>query len=490
MSWMIKCVDSYSKLCFAVIVLFTIYCVFMQPFIGLSNNGDFQRFSLKFGVDFPFNVWDLSDTEHRNMAMFQRVFNGYIIVDAWNTGYFTTYELIGWISRAVCAVLSKTGLYDIRYIGGVSVLFVLVSTYSIFITIKKYSIVSRMLIIAALLLLLTDPFYIQYYDSFFTEQSFFCYGLMFVAAYLRHCQSHSRLSLFVEVTALALLVFSKTQNFAVIIPGFAALILQQYLVLGKNAKRKIIAVSILFVLECGILTAIKAYPVDARIHDPKVVTYNTVMGRLLKVCDDPSAHLIAMGFDGDQVENIKGNIGNVAFVNSFAGDNPEIYKKLSSIRTEFGMFVREPSLVFKAMKDMQDSLYKDVDFLANFQPAELAHKRTSLFSFHNMVIGKILPRNYICLFAVMLAGLMFSLFRAFMDKDPRQLIISVMSFSVILMYAVSAVGDGWDNVKHLYVVNLLSWVVYGYLILLYFVSGLSAVRKVCKHKPFASCKTL
>lgn len=471
-----KWVDSYSKLCFAVIVLFTIYCVFMQPFIGLSNNGDFQRFSLKFGVDFPFNVWDLSDTEHRNMAMFQRVFNGYIIVDAWNTGYFTTYELIGWISRAVCAVLSKTGLYDIRYIGGVSVLFVLVSTYSIFITIKKYSIVSRMLIIAALLLLLTDPFYIQYYDSFFTEQSFFCYGLMFVAAYLRHCQSHSRLSLFVEVTALALLVFSKTQNFAVIIPGFAALILQQYLVLGKNAKRKIIAVSILFVLECGILTAIKAYPVDARIHDPKVVTYNTVMGRLLKVSDYPSEHLIAMGFDSKQIDKIKGNIGNVAFVNTFVPDNPEIYKKLSSIHTEFSMFVREPSLVFKAMKDMQDSLYKDVDFLANFQPAELAHKRTSLLSFHNMILGKILPRNYVCLFVVMLVAFVFSMLRAFIEKDPRQLIISILSSSVILMYAVAAVGDGWDNVKHLYVVNLLSAVIYGYLISLYLETVIIAVK--------------
>lgn len=384
----------------------------------------------------------------------------------------------------VCAVLSKTGLYDIRYLGGLTAAFVLFAAWSIIKTARSYSPAARIAVISVLLVLLTDPFYVQYYNSFFTEQSFFCYGLIFVAAFLRNCRTRSKSSLFIEITALSLLIFSKTQNVVVIIPGLAAIILQQYILNSwKQQKREVLFAAWLIVMECTILGSIKSHQPDhpdIPVLDPQIATYNVVMGRLLRVSDDPVRHLTQMGFDSVKVEKIKGNIGNSAYVNTFSSDNLGIYKKLRSIHNELRMIGREPSLVFKSLKDIQNSLYRDVDYLANFQSAELAHRKTSLLSFHNGILSKALPRNYVCLFGVMLTGMLISLIWAFRYRDPRLLIIAMLSSSVILMYTAVALGDGWENEKHLHAVNLLSGIVHIYVLLLFCWAGVRWLKRRLK----------
>jgi len=436
----------------------------LNPIIGLANNGDFQRFSLKFGVDFPFNVWDQNDLEHRNMSLFARVFNGYVIVAPQNTGFFSSYEFIGWLSRGVSTLLSKTGLYDIRYLGGVCASLVLVSTYSIFKTARTYKTSNRLFIIICLTLLLTDPFYIQYYNCFFTEQAFFCYGLLFVAAFLWNCSSKSSISLVIEIISLTLLGFSKSQNIVVIFPAAIAILIQQCFHFCKRERIKfLVASTCLIVVMCVTMISVKARPAEKPISDNKVVTYNTIMGRLLRISDDPFSQLQAMGFSDEEIQIITGNIGNSAFVNTFPADNPKIYDKLSSMKTELEMIIREPALVFKAMADIQNDLYRDVYYLANFQAEEYATQKTSLLSFHNDVLSKIAPRNYVVLFFCMAIITVYSIFVAFKNRDSRGLIAGIISSSVMMMYFVVAIGDGWENIKHLYVVNILSGIAYGYL---------------------------
>ncbi len=84
--------DKYTIICLLFILVYSVYMIIVPPFIGIANNGDFERFSHKFGVFYPYNAWD---EQHYQITFVHNIISGFKTGTPTETGFFSSYEIVG-----------------------------------------------------------------------------------------------------------------------------------------------------------------------------------------------------------------------------------------------------------------------------------------------------------------------------------------------------------------------------------------------------------
>ena len=160
-----KITEIYTAICLLVIVAISIYMIIIPPFVGIANNGDFERFANKIGIFYPFNAWS---EENYNRVFFHNTIAKFVIKPGIDTGFFSSYELIAWISRGLCSLFSKTGEYDIRFMGITSFIFTYIGIAFLFYAIRDFRFLTRIVIQTVVTFCVLDPYFVQFYNSFYS----------------------------------------------------------------------------------------------------------------------------------------------------------------------------------------------------------------------------------------------------------------------------------------------------------------------------------
>lgn len=193
-----------AAVCGAGILL---YLLFGTPFIGVADNGDFQRVMATSGLNY-----DPDGTDYRDR------FFGYAHMHyAYDTlfrGAYITTQIIPVIIARFLGLVWDRHLFDIRVLGFIYTLLMTAAAYLIVRTGKTSSRAAGIALAAAVLFVFFDIGYTVYFNSFFAEPVSFLFLLLSVGTgmMLAGQEEPSPKLLAAFFVCVAMLVCSKIQN--------------------------------------------------------------------------------------------------------------------------------------------------------------------------------------------------------------------------------------------------------------------------------------
>lgn len=186
----------------------------VPPVVGLADTADFDRLWRWFGIG-----TEIKDPDYRYFRYLIREWN----IDAGRTessGFLSSDLLFVAASLPVNALLSPTGIFDIRALGAVRAVALLVVAFLLLSVARRGGTPMVLYVGAVLLLVVADVGYIAYFNSGFTEPGSFIFTLASIALFatLVLDERHRLSWLVCLVVACALLAWTKPQNVVVAIP--------------------------------------------------------------------------------------------------------------------------------------------------------------------------------------------------------------------------------------------------------------------------------
>ena len=145
--------------------------LFIPPFIGLADNGDFPKIAGRLSLGPKYEgqnfIHFVSDYVHSPRYY-------------WNSGIFSTEFPLAWIAT------TKDGdTFDIRWLGAVHTILLLCALYVLIRTLRPLRTWPRLLIAATAIFIFTDVHYVSYFNSFYTDAAALL-GLLLTVALAVH----------------------------------------------------------------------------------------------------------------------------------------------------------------------------------------------------------------------------------------------------------------------------------------------------------------
>lgn len=261
-----------------------VYLLFISPFAGVADNGDFLRVMLTGGLDYgvPDEAYEdrFFGFAHQFFA-YDHFFRGF---------YFSTQIILVAVARLI-GYLFNTSLFDIRVLGAFYSLLLLAATYLLVRHNGYKSLITGAVLGLALLFVFFDIGYTAYFNSLFGEPVSLVFLLLTLAFGLRLVNEErpSRAVLWLYFISVFFLTCSKIQNapvgilFALIGLRFAGLQAQyswRRLVLWLSGAMVVISI-VMYI----------AAPKDFK----DINLYQTVFFGILKDSPDVSGDLKALG---------------------------------------------------------------------------------------------------------------------------------------------------------------------------------------------------
>ena len=136
--------------------------LFVPPFIGLSNNGDFPKVTGLFSLGPKYNGW---------VDNFFYFTSEYVYDPSyyWNSGVYSSEQLLAWAASTIGKLIGKRGEFDIRFMGAVHVLLFLGAYYTLLLALRRSSRLARYGVAVIVLAIFTDVNYVSYFNSFYTD---------------------------------------------------------------------------------------------------------------------------------------------------------------------------------------------------------------------------------------------------------------------------------------------------------------------------------
>jgi hypothetical protein len=466
--------NKYTKLLIAVayllIVIIVSYQVFSQPLFGIANNGDFQRFSLKFGVDYRENPWT---DENYNKYFWSYVTDDYKIVEPMETGFSSTHELLGTVSVSLANVLDGGGNYSIRYMGIVNTVFYLFGVALLFITLKDKKFKEVVILCILGVVFFTDKEIVQFFNSFYTESGSIIYFLFYIGLNLLYSKipnSDRKYKVFIlilEAFIIFMFLNAKLQNILGIIPMVILFGIKIVIELKENFKTKVCIVSLSIFLSFLFILVPTFLSFSKNTESSKnLVSYNVMMMEMLDLSAKPREHLLEMGVAEEDIVELEQGIGQNAY------SNRELFEKYSLFfdrKQQVKIFMREPILIFKLFSEQSENLFIIIDY-GNF-PGDVDEDTkvvSTQFSNIKIIRESLYIKNLYFLIFVLLIFIIVVLrkFRKRMKEESAFENLLLLSFPIyiILFFLTTVLGDsGHEIVKHMYLLNLIFDIIIFYL---------------------------
>lgn len=443
-----------------------IYLLFIRPFIGVADNGDFLRMMNTIGL----NYYDAAETYADRFFSFSHSRFSY---DNLFRGFYPSSQILLVLVPRLIGGVFHGSYFDIRLLAIVYALLLLAATWLLVKYNARGSYITGLLLGAALLFVFYDIGYLAYFNSLFGEPVSMVFMLLTFAFGLRLTSQEKPttkgLTLF--FIAVLFLICSKIQNAPIGI-AFALIFLRFATLKGAGNWRK---------LALRFSVAVCLVSVIMYVGAPKelkhINLYQTVFFGILNESPDVRGDLQDLGLP-ERLEVLAGT--NYFQTDTVIKQNdpslePDFYDRVSHKDVLF-FYLKHPSRLINNMKyAASNSMSIRPYYLGNYELGEhkpegaLSYTYSAWSQFKNNHIPHTLG-FLVIFYLVYFAGALFQYFRS---KELRGRIagelLMLLGLIGIFSFLVPILGDGRADIgKHLFLFNvcfdMMVVVIFGWIV--------------------------
>ena len=425
--------------------------LFVDPYIGIANNGDFERLMSPVGIAYRENPWAEENYDH---YFWYYITNDFEFIEPAHNDWFSIAQFNMILSKWLCRMVSKTGFYDLRYLGAVNAAFHLGAFALILYCISKQNKKWKIFIFGILAAIFAiDGYVVQYMNSFFSEivsliSTMFFLGFAWLI-FLKKEKEHKMLLLFLMVVAGVFGAVNKQQDILCIISVIFLAICTILFAMELSRAGKIRAcvtmscVCLLLALGLTILN-----------KGAGNTCANVMLHDILPETSEPVESLEIMGFQGEEIKEVQAAFGSDTF--SFEG--PKVFEKYRSHFTrtnEAKVLLHEPEIIIKMIVNRAQYLFQDAP-LGNFLEKDGIAPGAKSISFRSWfnVKSRLYQSSFAFYITVILLSVAISLIQIKKGTKAYCIVLS-MALSNILRYLTIILGDrSNDDIKHFFMVNV------------------------------------
>jgi hypothetical protein len=429
--------------------------LFLRPIVGLADQGDFTRMIGHFGygavdksAEYAFLARKYVPDPNARLRVYEQVSSEYIFVGA-----------AVLLNKVVSEVFSGDGSLDITMIGFVHMLAFLYAFYRLLVATESLRWAPFIWILA--LLALTDVGYVAYWNSFYAEPASCIFFLLLLAESIAICRSQEVSNAQVIRWALwaVLFVMAKPQN--------APLGVLLALFVFRLRSGRIAIASALAITAAAVFIT-----VTSPVANMWSSTYDQVFMAILPESKDPARDAQALGLTPDWLK-YSGTGAWTEGTNLYEAVKSGVIGKTITHGTIARFYLLRPARIWRHAKrvlpvafSLRPDTCGNFERSAGFPPGAKSQTFDAWSGFHEhglaavgkLILTALLIAPVICVAAWLRAG-----------RKTRRAIefFGLLSICCLLSFLIAICGDAWDNVKHLFLFNLLldTWMVGGVAIL-------------------------
>lgn len=440
------------RIVFILLVARIFFLILVPPYIGIANNGDFQRLYCAVGIDYTYNPWD---AENYKIAFWNYVPNDYRFIEPVDTGWHQIFSIFPQIAIFLSNRIMN-GRFDIRFLGFVNAVVYCLGVYLLMNNIKRVKGVWSYVLLMLAVLCLGDSYVLQYFNSFYTEIGsvsavLILWGLL-LWGFTVGVEEHPLLQLLC-VAALSVsavfAVLSKQQDILVVIP----IVVIMWILLRRFDLKAVYCVAweILFVLIVAALFTGNAAAGNT-------TTYNVISMDLLANSEEPYEHLRAMDFNDSEAEMFLEGVGQNAFTCGLPWND---YEDHFTRTNELKILLREPKIFFRMVKKRAINLFMDDPKLGNYTMDSGAAplEKTA----ENRLWTKLKTHLYGTGLAFYIPVIMLAIFFGIFGRKISSLhnipsdlfyVYLILPVSNVFRFVTIMLGDSsHDDIKHFFTIN-------------------------------------
>ena len=429
-----------------------IYLLFLQPFTGVADNGDFLRMMNTVGL----NYYDAAESYADRFFSFSHSRFAY---DNLFRGFYPSSQILLVLVPRLLAGIFHGSYFDIRLLGAVYGLLLLAATWLIVKLGAKHSYITGLLLGAGMLFVFYDIGYLAYFNSLFGEPVSMVSMLLTFALGLRLAvqEKPATKGLTLFFIAVLFLICSKIQNapvglvFSLIFVRLAALPGEGNF--RKLARRFAVAVALVSVI------LYVAAPKELK----HINLYQTVFFGILNESPDVRGDLRDLGLP-ERLEVLAGTNyfqGDTAIKQDDPSLTPDFYDRVSHKDVLF-FYLKHPARLIEGMKyAAQNSMSIRPYYLGSYEKSEGKPAGAIAYTYSGWSEFKRdhLPNSlgFLALFyLVYYTGVLIHYFRT---KELRRRVagelLLLLGLIGMFSFLVPILGDGRADIgKHLFLFNV------------------------------------
>lgn len=438
---------------FVLFVIRILFLILMEPYIGIADNGDFQRLMQPIGIAYSKNPWS---EQNREEYFFNFITNDYVIDEPTDNGWHQIFSVFPRLGVGLSKINGSASL-DIRVIGGVNAFFYFAAVYFLFWLIKQIEGIYSYVLLCIFAIVLSDSIVIQYFNSFYTEIGsvtgilmLWC-SFIYSFLYIKESSVSVKVACIVLNTIIALMaILSKQQDILLIFP----IVIMFWILLDRFETRAVIKIIWLVVFISTVLIMFVYNKAGGNI-----TTFNVINKEFLAESKNPQKHLVKMGLGEKDIERISATIGKTAFDEEASGIWSE-YGMYYTRRNECMILLREPSIFFKQMVKRSQSLFKDIEYgnymkSSGAEPREKTKKNRLWYNIKTHLYQSDFS-FYIIVILVSLGMIYLGVTKAYLTRIiPKDvfMVYTLLPIGNILRFIAVILGDANEDIKHFFTVN-------------------------------------
>lgn len=429
-----------------------IYLLFLKPFVGVADNGDFLRMMNTVGL----NYFDAAESNADRFFSFSHSRFSY---ENLFRGFYPSSQILLVLVPRLIAGLLHGSYFDIRLLGAVYALLLLAATWLIVKLGTGRSYITGLLLGAGMLFVFYDIGYLAYFNSLFGEPVSMVFMLLTFALGLRLAgqQEPSTKGLTVFFVAVLFLICSKIQNSPVGI-AFALIFLRMAYLKGTGNWKKLAQRFAVAVFLVSVIMYVAA-PKELK----HINLYQTVFFGILNESQDVRGDLRDLGLP-ERLEVLAGTNyfqGDTAIKQDDPSLTPDFYDRISHKDVLF-FYLQHPSRLIDNMEyAARNSMSIRPYYLGSYEKGEgkpagtVAYTYSAWSEFKNTHIPHTL--GFLILFYVVYyAGVLFEYFRTgeLRGRIAGELMM-LLGLIGLFSFLVPILGDGRADIgKHLFLFNV------------------------------------
>lgn len=429
-----------------------IYLLFLRPFIGVADNGDFLRMMNTIGL----NYYDAAESYANRFFSFSHSRFAY---DNLFSGFYPSSQILLVLVPRLIAGLVHGSYFDIHILGGVYALLLLAATWLIVKQGAKESYITGLLLGAGLLFVFYDIGYLAYFNSLFGEPVSMVFMLLTFALGLRltgqERPAAKGLTLF--FIAVLFLICSKIQNAPVGL-AFALIFLRLRTLNGTGSWRKL---ALRFAVATALVSVIMYVAAPKELKH--INLYQTVFFGILNESPDVRGDLRDLGLP-ERLEVLAGTNyfqAGTAIKQDDPSLTPDFYDRVSHKDVLF-FYMKHPVRLIDNMKyAAQNSMSIRPYYLGSYEKSEgkPAGEIAYVYSGWSELKKNHLPHSLgflVLFYLVYYAGVLFHYFRTreLAGRIAGELMM-LLGLIGIFSFLVPILGDGRADIgKHLFLFNV------------------------------------
>lgn len=419
----------------------------VPPIVGLADNGDFERVMGYVGFrhvsdEYLDRYWAWANTRFA------------VAQPGWSrTGYVTSELVLAGVARVFVA-LSGDRLFDIRILGAIHMLMLLVALGMLVYAARRLPAASQLTAAALLVFVFTDVGYVAPFNSFYSQTASLLFLLLLVAVTCEAIGRGRLEGMLLLAFFLAALAFIGSKPQEVVQAPLLALFALRLAGVRRPGWWRQPAVAMALVLVLFAAWYWRRTPWGIR----QAALYHTVFLRILPLSPDPRADLAELGLEADWIRYARTS----AYSPDSGLNDPEFraaFDQRYSYRKMWRFYLHHPERLARPARDTAESFFRLRPGLGNFDQSTGAEGRAQArrFALWSDLRARLSDYGAVAL-PLLLAGNLAAALHGYRRASPRGRLVRegivVLVAMCALEFAVCALSDAqlvYDTIRHLYV---------------------------------------